>query len=351
MKVFKQCLATAAVMLASSVALAQSEATIPASMQGTYSVSFQITSDASNAANAPVADGATADLVIGPGGALCIAEYVLANPVLENDNPYEAIWSAPALNVKLALSDIQSGDFNELNVMTTSGTFLGQFSGQKSSNDTTCASLGTSPADISSIADVFKMAEQAYSQYFPADQVNNTFEVIDGYIARSYPSTGIYIGIKDGTVYVLGGEFGDTPVTVGSVANTLAQLQAEISGEPVTPVEEPTVDIPAGDYELTISGTVTAVVFGTSTTTPFSLKIDSIEAPSSSDLDALEDEVKKALADADGVDVSTFSNFTVSEVSVTDSRVFFRAEFSATTVSSGVTVNQSYNLTYEYTKK
>ena len=346
MKLFNRSLVAAAMLLSGSVAMAQTAATIPASMQGTYNVTF-----GSAQPGAPLTNGTTATMVIAPGGAICIAEYLFSNPVQADNSTAEAVYTSAALGLKLRLSNIQSGSFNELNVMSSSDASLGQLSGSKVSNETSCAMLGGTPPDMSAIADIFKYAEQAYASLFPNAQVDNTFEIIDGFIARGYASTGTYIGIRNGTVYVLGGEFGTQPVTIGTVANTRAQLISTVTGEPVTPVEEPKVDIPEGDYKLTISGVVGATVFGVTTSSDFGLTIDSIEAPDSTTVEELEKDVKDAFKEVENVDVATFTDFQISEISVSDSRVFFRAQFKATTTTSGVTVNQSYNITYEYLKK
>lgn len=329
----------------SSLSVAQTAATIPAGFQGTYSVTYS-----SAQTGSPVENGATASLVISSGGALCIADYVLANPIIEGGNANEAVWTAADLGLKLAVSDI-TGSFNELNVLTSSNAFLGQFSGTKVSNSTSCELLGGTPPDMAAIADIFKLAEQIYASYFPATATSNAFQIIDGAITRSYQGTGTKVTISGGTVFVSGGGFGNAPVTIGTIAETRAALVAEAGGQSDGPVEEPNVGIPSGNYALTISGTVSATIFGSTTSTPLTVTIDSIPAPDANDLNKLEDEVKKSLENTEGVNVSTFTNFQISEVSVTDSRVFFRAQFAATTTTSGITVNQSYNLTYEYLKK
>lgn len=337
-QVLTPCLATA-LMLGSSAVLAQSTS-IPASLEGTYSLTF-----GSAQTGAPLTNGTTVDMVIAAGGTVCIADLVLSSPTVAGA---EATWGIPALGVKLAVSDVTSGSFNEANVLSTAGDFLGQFTGSKTSNSTSCGLLGGTPPDMSQVSELVAKAEELYADLFPGSALNTAFNILDGYVYRYYDSTGIYIGIKDNTVYVLGGAFGDTePVTIGTIANTLAEL----TGNPVTPVEEPVVEVPDGDYTLTISGTVST----SGVSTPFTFEIDSIPAPGDTDIDNLEDDVRKALKDAEGVDTSTFSSFQISEVSVADSRVFYRAQFSATTttqtVIGAITTNVAYNLTFEYLKK
>lgn len=340
LRVVAQGLTAAALLLGTGAALAQTAATIPAGMEGTYSLTY-----GSAQPGSPLANGTAVTMVIAPGGTICIADYVLANPVTQSGNSAEAFWGVPALGIKLALSNISTGNFNEVNVMSTSNQFYGQFSGSKTSNSTSCSLLGGTPQNISTITDIFRLAEQQYASLFPAAAGNNAYQIIDGYIARQYASTGTAIGIKNGTVYVMGSSFGNTPVTIGTIANTIAQLTGS------TPVKEPVVEVPKGDYNLTIAGTVTT----SGVSTPFSVTIDSIPAPGSSDIDKLEDDVRNAFKDVQGVNPNMFTNFQISEVSVTNSRVFFRARFNSSTVTAtpigNITTNLSYNLTYEYLKK
>ena len=341
-------LATALVTMAGATQAQQTVATLPSDWEGTYDLTFTANADASVEL---LPTGTQVSAVFTADGTLCIADHLLTNPVVESSSTAEANYRVPALDLQLMVSNI-NGDFNEINVLTeVDGTnanaeFLGQFTGSKTSTDTTCGALGSTPPDMSQIAELIELAEEQYASLFPAMTTTGAFQVIEGYLARGYASTGIYIGIKGGTVYVLGGEFGDTPVSIGTVANTIAQLTG---GTP--DIEEPDIEIPEGDFDLTISGTVTASVFGTNTTSDFSLTIESIPAPDDVTIDNLEDDVKEALEDAEGVDAATFTDFQISEVSTSNDRVSFRAQFAATTQSSGVTVNQSYDLTYVYVRQ
>lgn len=329
--------------------MAQNAAVVPAGLEGTYSLTF-----GSAQPGAPLLNGDTLTVVLSSGGTLCIDRYILADPVLEGSNTTAAVWHAPSAGVKLALSNISTGSFSALSVLTSSNQPLGQLTGAKISNNKSCSLLGGTPPDMTNVSEIFKLAEQIYSSIFPNASIslNNAFEIVDGFIGRQYPGTGTAIGIKDGTVYVTGGQFGNSLVTIGALANTVSQLRAELTGTtPPPPIEEPVIVVPAGDYRLNISGTVAATIFGFTTSQPFSLSIDSIPAPGSADIDKLEEQVRDSLKDAEGVNASSFSNFRISEVSVTDSRVFFRAQFSASFLVNGINAAQSYDITYEYIKK
>lgn len=331
----KTLLATALVTMAGATQAQQTVATLPSDWEGTYDLTFTANADASVEL---LPTGTQVSAVFTADGTLCIADHLLTNPVVESSSTAEANYRVPALDLQLMVSNI-NGDFNEINVLTeVDGTdadaeFLGQFTGSKTSTDTTCGALGSTPPDMSQIAALIKLAEEQYASLFPAMTTTGAFQIIEGYLARGYASTGIYIGIKGGTVYVLGGEFGDTPVSIGTVANTIAQLTG---GTP--DIEEPVVEVPEGDFDLTISGTVS--VFGASS--PFSASIEDIPAPGEEDLDNLEDYVRDEL-EKQSPDI-TYTSFQVSEISVSNDRVFFRAQYSATT--SGIT--SAYNVTYEY---
>ncbi|WP_339859463.1 hypothetical protein [Pseudohongiella acticola] len=337
-RVLAPCIA-GALMIGSSAVLAQSTS-IPASLEGTYSLTF-----ASTQSGAPLANGTTIDMVIAAGGTVCIADLVLSSPTVTGS---EAVWSIADLGVKLAVSNVSSGSFTGATVLSNADVQLGQFTGSKTSNATSCSLLGGTPPDMSQVSTLIAKAEELYADLFPNTTANTAFYTEGGYVYRFYASTGIYIGIKDNTVYVQGGAFGNgDPVTIGTIANTLAEL----TGQPVTPIEEPNTGIPGGDYKLTIAGTVST----SGVATPFTFEIDSIQAPGDNEVDNLEEDVKKALKDAEGVDASTFSDFQISEASVSSDRVFYRARFNSTTTTQTVigpiTTNVAYNLTFEYLKK
>lgn len=336
----KSLLAVALVTMGGAAQAQQTVATLPSDWEGTYNLTFSANADASVEL---LPTGTQVSAVFTADGTLCIADHLLTNPVVESSSTAEANYRVPALDLQLMVSNI-NGDFNEINVLTeVDGTdadaeFLGQFTGSKTSTDTTCGALGSTPPDMSKIAELIELAEEQYASLFPAMTTTGAFQIIDGYVARGYASTGIHIGIKDGTVYVVGGEFGSSPVSIGTIANTIAQLTGGIPD-----VEEPVVEVPEGDFDLTLAGTVSTM--GISAEFP-TTTIENIPAPGEDDIDNLEDYIRDAFEEQ--LDTSTMADFQVSEVSVSNDRVFFRAQFSAQTTQSGFTVTSSYNITYEY---
>lgn len=86
-------------------------------------------------------------------------------------------------------------------------------------------------ASAASVADqLMDFAESAYPQYFPGHQVSLD---LPPYRYRHYPETGIYLGVADDVVYVMGGTFGGVPRALGPVTAY------------ITPVDTTPVDLEA----------------------------------------------------------------------------------------------------------
>lgn len=309
--------------LASTAALAQeTPATVPSSFEGTYELTYAFAQ-----AGSPISNGTAVTLVIAPGNTLCVAGYTLTNPVLRNGNQHEAIWKETTAGVELALSSLVSG-YNEINVGSTSGTWWGQFQGSKVSTSTSGCTGGGSTPDLTKINELFEKAQAQFAQYFPAsaNAVNQTQE---GFIYRHYPSTGIYLAINDGDVYVMGGEFGNSPLKQGSLEAILSQLSG-------TTVDIPDLNIPEGDYKLTITGKTNT--FGILTDIPV-VVVDKIDPPKN--LDEIRDAVKEAYKD-----VNITGTIDVTQVTQAGADYAFRIQFTAS--SSGVTFG--YDVLYSYNK-
>lgn len=331
----RTCAALLTAALASTAALAQeTPATVPSSFEGTYELTYDYAQ-----AGSPISNGTAVTVVIAPGNTMCVGGYTLTNPVLRNGNQHEAIWKESTVGIELALSSLVNG-YNEINVNSTSGTWWGQLRGSKTSTSTTgCGSTTTPTPDLTKINELFTKAQEKFAQYFPAS-ANAVNQTLEGYTYRHYPSTGMYLAIADGKVYVMGGEYGNSPKEAG----TLDAILSELSG---TTVEVPTVTIPEGDYRLKVTGSLelTSPVAFTQTfgdSNPM-LTIDKIGAPKSSDLDDIRDSVKKSLED-NGVTI--IGTINVSEVSAAGAEFSFVIEFSGSSSGSSGT----YKLKYVYTK-
>jgi hypothetical protein len=66
------------------------------------------------------------------------------------------------------------------------------------------------------------LAIELYPDLFPGgSEVRTT----SGYLYRFFPATGIYVGFKEGQIYLFGGIFGNQIVSKGPVASVVATLQ------------------------------------------------------------------------------------------------------------------------------
>lgn len=312
-------------------------ATIPTSLHGTYELTFQSTHN-----DSPVAGGTPVTMVLAPGGTLCIADYMLYSPVLKNGDPSEAYWTESSLDLQLAVSHLQDG-FSQASLVSMDGTVYGQFSGNKVSNNTTCSVLGSTPPDMERVSEIVELAETLYSDYFPEDGEASGFQVTDGFVYRFYDGSNTYIGIKNGTVYVSGGVFGEGLTTIGGIGETLSQLQSEQGGSGSS--------LPEGDFDLNVEGTLTTTVEGQTFSQNFTSTFNNVAAPGSGDLDLLEERLRAAMDQAsEDLDAATIYDVEISDVSFASNRVFYRAQFSAEVTADGVTATGTYDLAYEYTR-
>ncbi|MDP2139393.1 MAG: hypothetical protein Q8L20_01160 [Gammaproteobacteria bacterium] len=321
------CATLVSTALISTSALAQA-ATIPTSFLGTYNLTYSAAQPGS-----PITNGTQVQVVLAPGGVMCIAGFTLTNPVTKSGNTAEAHWTESTSGLTLSVSNIGTGNFNEVNVSSAAGAFLGQLSGSKASTSTTgCgASTPTAPSPAK-IAELFEEAQKKFSEYFPSTGASATL-TLDGYTYRTYPNN-IYLAIDgSGDIYVMGGVFGNSPLKQGPLDAILSEL-AKIE------VDVPAV--PSGNSTLVITGTVGAMGF----TTPISITIDNLPMPSGSDID----DVRKSVQDQ-YKDSGITGNITVTLISSSSTSTVFNIKFNGTMVTSGITITQVYDLTYTYTKK
>ncbi|SES88628.1 hypothetical protein SAMN05216326_10619 [Nitrosomonas marina] len=98
-------------------------------------------------------------------------------------------------------------------------------------------------ATTNEIETVFNWAENNYPELFPE---HRTTQMIDPWAFRFYPSTGIYTGIKNDEVYVLGGPWGaDSPTFIATLPSLLSQIQGT-GGNGSVPACDSTAELPQG---------------------------------------------------------------------------------------------------------
>jgi alpha-tubulin suppressor-like RCC1 family protein len=70
------------------------------------------------------------------------------------------------------------------------------------------------PVSDAAIQQLLDFAETQYPQYFPSHQASRHLDI---WTYRSYPETGVFLGVAFGKVYVLGGSLGEQVTYVGQV--------------------------------------------------------------------------------------------------------------------------------------
>ena len=109
-----------------------------------------------------------------------------------------------------------------------------------------------SSATTSEIETLFNLAENQFPELFPNHRAT---QMIDPWAFRFYPSTGIYAGVKNNEVFVLGGPWGtDSPTFIDTLSNLLIELQSS-GGNGGVPACSNIAETPAG-MVITQSGNV-----------------------------------------------------------------------------------------------
>lgn len=233
--------------------------TLPSFYHGTYQLALADTQPFS-----PIADGTELTFVITSEGQLCVGELALSLPVTNFANT-TAVWENPNGGLRYVLDLTRDDDpaaslrnfaTGEISFQSGGGSYYGRFEGDKTSLSTVCADAAGVNPDMADINTLFATAEQQYPTLFPSGpQTYN--QQNGGFVYRYYYDSGVFIGVRDGLVYLNGGQFGDRedPLAFGTLDAVLAQL----NNAPVT------VSIPA-----TVAGTY-AMSFGDATSfSPFS---------------------------------------------------------------------------------
>lgn len=199
------CASLIAATMFSTTALAQTTtpATLPSSFMGTYQLTYQ-----SGSSSSPIANNTKLQLVLAPGGVMCVAGFNLTNPFQKAGNTVETFWTEPKSGISLAVASV-NGNFHEINVMSGS-TFVGQMTGSKISTATSCSGTPVTPVapaapvvDPVKVDQMFALAQQKLAQYFPSTGASTTQKNGD-YTYRFYPGSNIYLAVNNGDIYVMG---------------------------------------------------------------------------------------------------------------------------------------------------
>lgn len=87
------------------------------------------------------------------------------------------------------------------------------------------ASDSVDPVDpVEAAQQLLDFAEQAYPALFVGRPATASHQ---GYLFRFYPATGVYLAVRDGVVYTLGGPFGNSITTIGPLAQFITPVHRQ----------------------------------------------------------------------------------------------------------------------------
>ena len=208
----------------------------------------------------PIEESSALTLVLGPTGQMCVGEINLGFPTISYNNAVptpraiSATWTNVNGNQRYLLDLTRVDDFDanngigEFTFQSSSGVTYGLFTGDKTSNSTECGDSAVNGIDTTKIDSFFTLIESEYPQIFPSGpQTYN--QKADGFIYRYYFNSQSFVGIKNDTVYVNGGQFGvnANPLPIG----TLSALTSQINDAPIGHNFPATS---AGTYSMFFSG-------------------------------------------------------------------------------------------------
>ena len=204
--------------------------TLPSFYHGTYQLALADTQPFS-----PIADGTELTFVITSQGQLCAGELALSLPATNFANT-TAVWENPNGGQRYVLDLTRDDDDDpterqanfatgEISFQSGGGSYYGRFEGDKTSLSTVCADAAGVNPDLVDINTLFATAEQQYPAIFPSGpQTYN--QQNGGFVYRYYYDSGVFISVRDGLVYLNGGQFGDRedPLVFGTLDAVLSQL-------------------------------------------------------------------------------------------------------------------------------
>ena len=316
-------------------------ATIPDGLLGTYSVTL------STQGGTLFTAGESRTFIVAAGGVLCIDGNTYTNPTVLN-LPGRGAWLNSAGDQYFVVQDITTGSFTKFTILSNPiGAYYGVFEGQKTSSDTSgCSASGSTGSGSPSLsADAQSVLDLALEVYPTLFGQGSELKQAQGYVYRFFASSGIYVGFKDGRVYVVGGPFGDSILDKGTVsavttALNTAKANIELNGS----VDVGGNGAATGElWDITISGT--ASVLGV-TTNIGALTVENVTSTNP----ASEEEIEKIIEEY-FKDYGTITNLEVVIVNNTPDKVTLDLAFKGAVVSQGFTVNTEYNLRYEFNKK
>jgi hypothetical protein len=198
---------------------------VPAKYAGTYDLVVDF-ADSTTYPSLPHKKGDTIRIVIDDvNDSLCVNGTLV--PGKPTGNPAGDFYLWVTANKTFYEVIFVNGQLHEVNLSQgLAGNFAGQLLGTKTSSSTVCGSSTTTPTTptiSSDVQTIFDLAAVVYPAWFKNGSELGLFQ---GYVYKYFATSGIYVGVKDNTIYVLGGPFGNSITNVGTVASVLSALKA-----------------------------------------------------------------------------------------------------------------------------
>jgi len=193
--------------------------TVPERLSGTYMLKFLDFTSGSGL----LASGTELEFVVSSDGrSLCVAGFQLSDPAKSPNEEYT--WLEDSLAAELELSQYEAGGLFEI-VLTANGIRQGAFTGERTGPGGSCGERNQSAINL-----MFQKAEQRFPGLFnPLDNAE-TIES-NGFISRTYTSSGITISVDDNDyVYLSGGVYGSEAVLIDELFEVIYQLDALFEG-------------------------------------------------------------------------------------------------------------------------
>ena len=287
-------------------------------------------------------------VINGENDTLCVDGKLLQNPFQRREDSPNPIFEDTDTGIFYEISYDTvvgaKGTFGEVNVEQGDiNHWVGQFRGDRINTETVCGDSGSGGGNNDSsnagngsgltlsqdAMDVFSIAEQLYPNIF-----SNGSELREylGYIYRYFPVSGVYVGIKDGHVFLKGGMYGKDILDKGSITSVLGILDAVQLKR-----QQNQSGAVSGLYDLTISGHFSTSLADVDIT---NITINDVPAPQPTDTDTILNAVSSLGA-------TSLAHVVVQTINNTDSRVTFNVEFDANLTGFGTV---TYSLTYDYVK-
>lgn len=213
------------------IAQAPSAVNIPTALQGRYVLEVTEATQSSPLKNTdPLVSSDDISLYVSPIGEMCLqilnsgVNVISSQPQLQYGYFGKVSWDIEGLGMRFTL-DISKSSFDGFDVLSLAGTQFARLTGNREGGENPdTGSCRSSTFDSRNALTVINAAESAFPAYFPKSALSVN-QIGDGFdLYRYYPSSQVYLAIKDNTVFARGGKFGTVYMIIGYVDDLLINI-------------------------------------------------------------------------------------------------------------------------------